>query len=88
LGWQLRFRRVWRSGPVRWTLSKHGVGWSWGFRGFRYGVSPNGQRYICVGIPGTGSYWIKYVGKPGDRSEVKLTGPLPEGGASKALEQF
>jgi len=64
VGW--RFRKIWRSGPFRWTLSKRGVGWSCGVPGFRYGVSPSGQRYISVGIPGTGLYWIKYFGKQRD----------------------
>jgi hypothetical protein len=61
MGW--RFRKIFRSGPWRWTWTKKGVGWSWGIPGFRYGVSPTGQRYISVGIPGTGFYFIKYLDK-------------------------
>ena len=45
------------------NLSKHGVGWSWGISGFRYGESPTGQRYISMGFPGTGLYFIKHLGK-------------------------
>jgi len=59
MGW--RFRQVFRSGPFRWSLSKKGVGWSFGIPGLRYGVSPNAQRYVSVGIPGTGLYYIKYL---------------------------
>lgn len=58
MGW--RFRKVWGVGPFRWTLSKKGVGWSVGLPGMRYGISPTGQRYVSIGIPGTGMYWIKY----------------------------
>jgi len=56
-----RFRKVFGRGPFRWTLSKRGIGWSWGIPGLRYGVSPSGQRYISFSIPGTGLYWIKYL---------------------------
>jgi hypothetical protein len=64
-----RFRKVFAHGPFRWTLSKHGLGWSWGIPGFRYGVSPLGQRYVSFSIPGTGMYWIKYLK---DRPAVSL----------------
>jgi hypothetical protein len=58
MGW--RFRKTFGRGPFRWTLSKRGIGWSWGVPGLRYGISPSGQRYISAGIPGTGLYYIKY----------------------------
>jgi hypothetical protein len=58
MGW--RFRKTFSRGPFRWTLSKRGIGWSWGIPGLRTGVSPSGQRYISAGIPGTGLYYIKY----------------------------
>ncbi len=75
MGW--RFRKVLQSGPFRWTLSKSGVGFSWGVPGLRFGVSPNGQRYISFGIPGTGLYFIKYFGKP--RSATgRVAGTLPQ----------
>lgn len=56
-----RFRKVLGRGPFRWTLSKRGIGWSFGIPGLRYGVSPNGSRYVSFGLPGTGLYWIKYL---------------------------
>ncbi len=56
----LRFRKVFGRKPFRWTLTKRGVGVSWGFPGLRFGVSPSGDRYVSLGIPGTGIYWIKY----------------------------
>ena len=58
MGWV--FRKSFGRGPFRWTLSKRGVGWSVGIPGLRYGVSPSGQRYVSVGIPNTGLYWIKH----------------------------
>lgn len=61
MGW--RFRKIFRSGPFRWSWTKKGVGWSWGLGGFRYGVNPTGQRYISFGIRGTGLYYIKYLDK-------------------------
>lgn len=48
-------------GPIRTTLSKGGVGISWGIPGFRVGVSANGRKYITIGIPGTGIYFTKYL---------------------------
>lgn len=40
--------------------SKNGLGSSFGFLGFRFGVSPNGKKFWSFGIPGTGLYYIKY----------------------------
>jgi len=60
MGWRLR--RVLKAGPFRGTLSKSGIGWSVGIPGFRVGVSAIGQKYISVGFPGLGIYWIKYFG--------------------------
>src|SRR5438552_1734124 len=41
-------------GPFRWSLSKGGIGYSWGFPGFRIGRAATGCRYVSIGIPGTG----------------------------------
>lgn len=54
------FRKIFRFGPFRTTLSKGGLGMSWGISGFRVGVSANGRKYITLGIPGTGFYFTKY----------------------------
>ena len=45
------------------THSKKGIGTSFGFLGFRIGVSPEGKSYFSFGIPGTGLYYIKYFTK-------------------------
>lgn len=55
-----RWRKMKSYGPIRTTVSKKGLGTSFGFLGFRFGVSPNGKRYWSFGIPGTGLYYIKY----------------------------
>lgn len=72
-----RFRKVFSSGPLRLILSRRGVGWSWGVPGFRYGVSSDGRRYVSVGFPGFGLYWIRYLGSwVGDVGQTSL--PEPE----------
>jgi len=58
MGWF--FRKSINLGPVRMNLSKSGVGTSWGFPGFRFGISPDGRKYIRIGLTGTGLCWVKY----------------------------
>ena len=43
------------------NLSNNGVGWSWGIGFIRFGVSPNGRRWVSFGIPGTGFRYFKYL---------------------------
>jgi hypothetical protein len=54
MGW--RFRKVWSAPPLRWTLTRRGIGASVGIPGLRFGMSPDGRRYVSVGLPGTGIY--------------------------------
>lgn len=56
-----RWRKAIGAGPLRLNLSRSGVGWSWGIPGLRYGVTPHGRRYVSVGFPGLGLYWMKYL---------------------------
>lgn len=58
MGWS--YRKSVNFGPVRVNASKSGLGTSFGFPGLRIGVSPDGKRYLRLGIPGTGFCWIKY----------------------------
>ncbi|HEY3855645.1 MAG TPA: DUF4236 domain-containing protein [Verrucomicrobiae bacterium] len=58
MGW--RFRKAFGRGPFRFSLTKKGIGGSWGIPGLRFGISPSGQRYFSTGIPGTGLYYIRY----------------------------
>jgi len=55
------FRKVFKSGPVRTTVSKKGIGVSWGIPCFRVGISSTGRKYFSIRIPGTSLYFIKYL---------------------------
>lgn len=68
------FRKIFRFGPIRTTLSKGGVGMSWGIPGFRIGVSPTGRKYLSIGIPGIGLYFLKYLsGEKSSPNDKKKT---------------
>jgi hypothetical protein len=55
-----RFRKSLKLGPVRLNLSKSGVGYSIGGRGFRVGKDAKGRAYTAASIPGTGLYSRTY----------------------------
>jgi hypothetical protein len=61
MGW--RFRKIFSQGPFRITWTGMGMGWSVGIPGFRYGVAANGRRYVSVGFPGTGLYYVHYLNR-------------------------
>lgn len=67
------FRKIFQFGPIRGTVSKKGVGMSWGIPGFRIGISPNGKKYITIGIPGTGLYFTKYLSHIQDKETLPKT---------------
>jgi hypothetical protein len=52
MGWS--YRKSSNLGPFRINISKSGVGYSIGGRGFRTGISSSGRRYTSYSIPGTG----------------------------------
>jgi hypothetical protein len=60
MGWN--WRKRFNFGPARINLSKKGVGYSLGFRGFRIGQDAKGQRYTQTSLPGTGIYRRDYSG--------------------------
>ena len=64
MGWY--FRRSLGLGPFRLNLSKSGLGWSVGGRGFRTGIDARGRRTTQASIPGTGVGYRK-VGSRGSR---------------------
>jgi hypothetical protein len=70
MGW--RFRKSFVRGPLRWTVSRRGVGVSLGILPLRFGLTPSGDRYISFRLPGTGLCWIKYF----RRNRTQPT-PLP-----------
>ena len=53
------------------NLSKSGVGFSAGLRGFHIGIDSRKRPYVSSGIPGTGLSWREYPGhsKPADVSD-------------------
>lgn len=52
MGWS--YRKSVKIGPFRINVSKSGVGYSVGGKGFRTGVRSNGSIFQSFGIPGTG----------------------------------
>ena len=57
MGWS--YRKSVKLGPFRVSISKSGVGYSLGGKGFRTGVSSRGRKYTSVSIPGTGLRYAK-----------------------------
>lgn len=58
MGWI--YKKSYKKGPFRTTVSRRGVGTSWGLSFFRIGVTASGKRYLRITLPGTGLYWMKY----------------------------
>lgn len=54
-----RYRKSKNFGPFRINLSKSGVGWSVGSKGFRYTKKANGGSRTTTSIPGSGISWVK-----------------------------
>ena len=61
MGWNLR--RSKKLGLFRVNLSKSGLGFSVGVRGFRVGRDAHGRAYTATSIPGTGIYRKDYLKK-------------------------
>ena len=61
-------------GGVRLNLSKGGVGWSVGGKGYRYTHSPRGYDRRTLSVPGTGLSYVKQSG----RSQRKASSPRRE----------
>ena len=55
----LRFRKSINLGPLRINLSKSGVGFSLGVKGFRVGRSAKGKSTATVSLPGTGLSYVQ-----------------------------
>jgi hypothetical protein len=58
MGWG--FRRSVNLGPLRLNLSKSGLGYSVGTRGFRVGKDAKGRKYRSLSIPQTGIFRRDY----------------------------
>jgi hypothetical protein len=70
MGWRWQ-KRLKIGGGLQTTISPSGAGWSWGFRYFRYGISPNGRKWFSVGVPGTGLRYFSYLDRSADAVEVQ-----------------
>jgi len=70
MGWNLR--KPFNFGPLRINLSKKGVGYSVGVRGFRIGRDAKGRDYSQTSIPGTGIYKRTYSGQAAGRQNWSI----------------
>lgn len=68
MGWRYR-KSINLGGGFRINLSKSGIGYSWGFPGYRHTYSPNGTQRKTYSIPGTG---ISYVESQGNRKIILI----------------
>lgn len=57
MGWS--YRKSISAGPFRLNISRSGVGYSVGGKGFRTGIRSSGRKYTSVSVPGTGLRYIK-----------------------------
>lgn len=55
----LRFRKSFSFGPFRITVSKSGVSFSFGVKGFRISRSAKGKHTATVSLPGTGLSYVQ-----------------------------
>lgn len=64
----MRFRKSFGSGPFKVSLSKSGIGYSVGTKGFRHTKTANGRTRNTYSIPGTG---ISYVDEKSNKRSKK-----------------
>jgi hypothetical protein len=57
-------RRIKLAPGLHLNVSKSGVGFSAGRRGFHVGIDSRKRPYMSTGIPGTGLSWREYPGHP------------------------
>mgnify|MGYP003350230401 CR=1 FL=1 len=81
------YRRSLRSGPLRFNLSRSGIGVSIGVPGFRVGLRPNGRAYRSMGIPGTGLYNTETIDVPRRGRRVPPPPMPPDLGAPPSFSQ-
>lgn len=62
MGWRYR-KSINLGGGFRINLSKSGIGYSWGFPGYRHTYNANGSQRKTYSIPGTGISYIEESGK-------------------------
>lgn len=62
MGWRFR-KSINLGGGFRVNLSKNGIGYSWGFKGYRITKTSDGRTRRTVSIPGTGISYVEEHGK-------------------------
>ena len=65
-----RFRKSKKIGPFRVNVSKSGIGWSVGTKGFRYTKRADGKTQKTYSIPGTGISYVDVKGKNKKSSNI------------------
>lgn len=75
-----RFRKSFRAGPFRATISKSGISTSFGVKGARVTKKANGNTMTTFGIPGTGLYYVS------EESNKKQTKTMVATKTSKNIE--
>ncbi|MBN2579097.1 MAG: DUF4236 domain-containing protein [Pirellulales bacterium] len=73
-------RKSFRIGPVRFNLSKSGIGVSAGVKGARFGVRPDGRSYVHAGRYGL--YFRQELGRNRRASPSGRPQPKPQDVAS------
>ena len=64
------FKKSIKAGPVRVNLSKSGVGYSVGWKGFRVTQKANGGTRTTTSIPGTGISYVKDSGGSQNKADA------------------
>ncbi len=90
MGWKWR-KIVNLGGGFRADMSRSGIGWSWGIPGLRIGKSPYGVTWISIGIPGTGLYFTKRLGRakyPSQEERPHEEDRPPDASDSKKIKRW
>ena len=69
----LRFRKSFKLGPIRINLSKSGIGYSYGVKGFRVTHKANGGVRTTASIPGTGISYVSETSAKKSTQKLKAT---------------
>ena len=67
----LRFRKSFTFGPLRINISKSGIGFSLGVKGFRISRSAKGKNTATVSLPGTGLSYVQNLDKDSIQDTVE-----------------
>lgn len=75
----LRFRKSFTFGPLRINVSKSGIGFSLGVKGFRVGRSAKGKTTATVSLPGTGLSYVQDLDKDSIQETIEDVKDLLDG---------